>query len=330
MTSLPIKTIIGANYLNNDDLEWLANVERFTMKKNGFGKNLCLLFSLLMMLILAGCGKVDLLSNLPEEEANEIVSLMQQHHISVVKKPGVELTWTIVLKNSDEFSRAEKILKANGYPKVQYNTIGQVFQKSGLVSSPLEEKARFMYALSESVALTLNKIPGVLTSRVHIVLPENDPYSDSDTEASAAIFLTYKPGSSLDESVREIKYLVANSVQGLDYDRVSIALFPIAAEESTTSNSDLDTNVSVLGLRMASDAAAKFLTVVIILGVLLLCSIGAAIFFFFESRKNKRANAAAKPVPNSPIAVQNDTQNISDLDEEPEEATPEETTQEEK
>jgi type III secretion protein J len=291
------------NYLNNDNLEWLANGKRFTMKKNGFYKDLCLIFSLLTMLMLAGCGKVDLLSNLQEEEANEIVSLMQQHHIPVAKKPGVELTWTIVLKNSDEFSKAEKILKANGYPRVQYNTIGQVFQKSGLVLSPLEEKVRFMYALSESIASTLNKIPGFLTSRVRIVLPENDSYSDAETEASAAIFLTYRGGSSLDESIREIKYLVANSVQGLDYDRVSIALFPVAAEEGIASDSNFDTNVSILGLRMASDAATKFLTVVIVLGVLLLCSMGAAVFFFFESRKNKRVTTASNPAPNSPVVV---------------------------
>jgi type III secretion protein J len=290
------------------------------MKKNGFYKNLCLFSSLLMMLMLAGCGKVDLLSNLPEEEANEIVSLMQQHHIPISKKPGLELAWTIVLKNSDDFSRAEKILKTNGYPRVQYNTIGQVFQKSGLVSSPLEEKARFMYALSESVASTLNKIPGVLTSRVHIVLPENDPYSDADTEASAAIFLTYRVGSNLDESVREIKYLVANSVQGLDYDKVSIALFPVAAEDNTAIENVFDTNVSVMGLRMASDAAAKFLTIVIVLGILLLCSMGAAVFFFFESRKSRKGTAEPKPATNSPIIVQDDSQNVSDLDEEPDAA----------
>jgi type III secretory pathway lipoprotein EscJ len=41
-----------------------------------------------MMLMLAGCGKVDLLSNFPEEEANEILSLMQQHHIPMGKKPA--------------------------------------------------------------------------------------------------------------------------------------------------------------------------------------------------------------------------------------------------
>jgi flagellar basal body-associated protein FliL len=79
---------------------------------------------------------------------------------------------------------------------------------------------------------------------------------------------------------------------------------------------------------MASDAATKFLTIIVILGVLLLCSLGAAAFFFFESRK-KKATSASKSAPNSPIVVQSDTQNVSDLDEEPE-ATPEGTTQEEK
>jgi type III secretory pathway lipoprotein EscJ len=57
-------------------------------EKNNFCQNLCLFSSMLMMLILAGCGKIDLLSNVPEEEANEIVSLMQQDHIPMSKKPA--------------------------------------------------------------------------------------------------------------------------------------------------------------------------------------------------------------------------------------------------
>jgi type III secretion protein J len=172
-----------------------------------------------------------------------------------------------------------------------------------------------MYALSESIASTLNKIPGVLTSRVHIVLPENDPYSDADTESSAAIFLTYKAGSNLDESIREIKYLVANSVQGLDYDRVSVALFPVAFESGLTFGNDFDSNVNILGLSMASDAAVKFLTIVIILIVLLLCAIGAAVFFFLESRKAKKGTTPQTPVIKGPVVVQNDTQDINELDE---------------
>jgi type III secretory pathway lipoprotein EscJ len=120
------------------------------------------------------------------------------------------------------------------------------------------------------------------------MLPENDPYSDAETEALAAIFLTSRVRSNLHESVREIKYLVANSVQGLDYDKVSIALFPVAAEDNTAIENVFDRNVSAMGLRMALDAAAKVLTIVIALGILLLCSMGAAIFFFFESRKSRK------------------------------------------
>jgi type III secretion protein J len=291
------------------------------MKKNSFCKNLCGFFSSAALLLLAGCGQVELLSNLPEKEANEIISIMQQHKIPIVKVHGIETTWSIVLKNANDFSRAIQTLNTRGYPNTQYNSIGQIFQKSGLVSSPLEERARFMYALSEGIAETLNKIPGVLTSRVHIVLPENDPYSDDDTEASAAIFLTYKAGGNLDESVREIKYLVANSVQGLDYDKVSIALFPVAFD-SEADDAFFDSNVSVLGLSMASDAATKFLGIVIVLVILVVCLLVTTIVFLLESKKAKRSAGATGATGTqsiaAPVVVQKDEDGaMNELDEGP-------------
>jgi type III secretion protein J len=287
------------------------------MNRKDFFGNLRMLPLVLMTLLLVGCGKVELLSNLPEKEVNEIMAVMQQYGIPIAKKPGVELTWTIILKNADDFSRAVKILNARGYPNVQYNSMGQIFQKSGFVSSPLEERARFMYALSESIAETLNKIPGVLTSRVHVVLPENDSYADENTEASASIFLTYKAGGNLDESVREIKHLVANSVQGLDYDRVSIALFPVAFDlEQSFDGAAYDANVSVLGLKMANDAAAKFIVIAIVLVGLSVCSVGAAVYFFLAAKKSKKPFAQLPPVQkNAPVAVQGDDVPLSELDE---------------
>jgi type III secretion protein J len=304
--------------------------EKVCMRENNFCKSCGWLFFTLAMMLLAGCGQVELLSNLPEKEANEIVSVMQQYKVPIKKVHGVELTWNVVLTDVNSFSRAVEILNSKGFPNVQYNTIGQVFQKSGLVASPLEERARFMYALSETVSETLNKIPGVLTSRVHIVLPENDPYSNADTEASAAIFLTYKAGSNLDESVREIKYLVANSVQGLDYDRVSIALFPVAFEADSPAENVFNSNVSVLGLEMASGSAMKFIVILIAFGCAALASIGLAIFFFLELKKAKKvgggmSTAVPRPIAKEkPVAVQDAEASINELDETPGE------TQEEK
>jgi type III secretion protein J len=287
------------------------------MKSSSFGSGLRVFASALVAVLLAGCGKVELLSNVQEKEANQVVSIMQQYKIPVSKRAGVEMTWTIDLANANDFSRAVKILDSMGHPNTQYNTIGQVFQKSGLVSSPLEERARLVYAMSETVADTLNKIPGVLLARVHIVLPENDPYSDSDVEAKAAIFLTHKAGSNLEEYVREIKYLVANSVQGLDYDRVSIAMFPIVSEADAQISNVFDSNVSVLGLSMSSDAAEKFVIILIILAVLLLTSAGAAAFFFISGRRAKISAGGGAPKQNAPVVVQDNKIEASDLDEEP-------------
>ncbi|MDR1595566.1 MAG: type III secretion inner membrane ring lipoprotein SctJ [Puniceicoccales bacterium] len=290
------------------------------MKSGNFPKKCGALCFSIVAVLLAGCGKVDLLSNLPEKEANEIFALMQQSGIPIVKKPGVEMTWTIVLNNSSDFSNAIRILGSKGYPNVHYNTLGQVFQKSGFISSPLEERARFMYALSESIADTLNKIPGVLTSRVHVVLPEIDSYADENTEASASIFLTYKAGTNLDEAIREIKYLVANSVQGLDYDRVSIAMFPVTFDVEDSENGGINTNVNVLGLSMASSSAVPFIIIVTALLVLFIGAIGAAAFFFFDSKKAKRTAAGVRPqaaLP-APVVVQSGESAASELDEDDE------------
>ena len=284
------------------------------MKKNNFFQKVQNSILLSSLLILCGCGQVDLLSNIPEKEANEILSIMQQYKIPVQKKSGLEQTWTIVLKDSDNFSKAVKILDAKGYPRSQYTTMGDVFQKSGLVSSPLEERARFMYALSESIAETLNNIPGVLSSRVHLVLPENDPYSDNDIESSAAIFLTYKAGENLDESVREIKYLVANSIQGLSYDRVSIALFPVIFDEAQIMADSEDT-VSVFGFRVSSSFAPKLLLLLIVIGLVVVVAIAAAVYLFVFAKKGRKPES--EKGEGEPVVVQQDENKEESLDEEP-------------
>lgn len=271
------------------------------------------------LLVLAGCGKMDMLSNLPEQEVNEIVSIMQQYKIPVAKKAGsIENMWTVVLNDIKYWSKATEILSSKGYPHRQYNTIGDVFQKSGLVSSPLEERARFMYALSESIAATLKKIPGVLTSEVHIVLPEEDAYMENNKESSAAIMLTYKSGGNLDESVREIKYLVANSVEGLDYDRVSIAMFPVSFEDADI-NSIEDNSVNILGVNVAPESAPLFYALTTLSVVIILVLGGGLGYMFYLQQKRNKKKAGSEDDKdhdgNQPVAVQSDEENADELDE---------------
>jgi type III secretion protein J len=256
-----------------------------------------------MSCLLYGCGNADLLSNIGEDQANDVMSILQQANLPASKKPGLESTWTVAIDDGHNFSKAVELLRSQGFPKADYNNMGKIFQKTGMVSSPLEERARLMYAMAESISETLSKIPGVLTARVHVVLPENDPYAESNIVASAAVFISYRAEFSLDESVREIKYLVTNSIQGLSYDKVSVALFPVtfAGNAQRQNQSSL---TSVLGIAVDQSSAVKLWILLGIMSMLLVVAASAAGFMGYMFVRKNGENGHDSPQTNSPIAVQ--------------------------
>jgi type III secretion protein J len=253
--------------------------------------------------LLCGCGKADLLSNVDESQANDIMSVLQQASLAATKKPGVESTWTIAIDDTSKFSQAVELLKSKGFPRTDFNDLGKVFQKSGLVSSPLEERARLMYAMAETISETLSKIPGVLTARVHVVLPENDPYAENSIPSSAAVFISYRAETNLEESVREIKYLVTNSIQGLSYDKVSIALFPVTFD-ADTQQQERSRLTSVLGISVEQSSVDKLWVLIGVVSVLLITAVGVVCFLGYELVKKSKAGGSGGAPANGPVAVQ--------------------------
>lgn len=231
----------------------------------------------LSLLLFAGCGKVKLYSNLSEKEANEMIAILQNRGFDMDKQPGLEGTWDVRVDPST-FGESVEVLSALGYPKDQFTTVGAAFQKSGLVSSPSEERIRFMHALSQGIAETLTNIDGVLTARVHIVLQESDPLKDVTTPSSAAVFIKYRRGSGVEDSVAMIKNLVTNSIEGLSYDKVTIAFFP-----SDVSEYELD---KYARKHEANDAGGSSFWVIAISLVVILALGGVGVgYWYFERQK---------------------------------------------
>lgn len=261
-----------------------------------------LLSLLTLVLLSSGCGKSQLYTNVSEKQANEMVALLRARNLSVNKIAGAENTWTLEVANN-HFANAVDILNNHGYPRDEFQTMDKVFQKSGLVSSPTEERARFMYALSEDLAETISNINGVVTARVHIVLPEDNPYNETVTPSSAAVFISYRPDSSVEDSIRDIKYLVTNSVEGLSYDKVTVALFPaqIIPEDSLPENQF----VNVLSIHMTKASLWSFWLFVgiLVFGVAAVSFVLAKILFDYlavkkeERMKREQAKAAAAEAP---------------------------------
>lgn len=182
------------------------------------------------MLVLAGCRN-ELYTALPEQEANEMMALLLRGGLSVAKVKAKDGTDTILVEEK-QFAAAVDALHAKGYPRERFSTINDVFQPSGLVASPIQEQARFLWALGQELSRTVSQIDGVLTARVQVVLPDNDLLKRDPTPSSASVFVRFDETSRVSSLVPQIKMLVANSVQGLTYDKVSVVLVPVAHDEA--------------------------------------------------------------------------------------------------
>jgi type III secretion protein J len=182
--------------------------------------------ALAVVLVLAGC-QTELYSTLPQQEANEMLALLMQKGLVASKSLAKDGTATILI-DERQFAAAVQLLQARGYPRAKFSTINDVFQPSGLIASPVQEQARFLWALGQELSKTVSQIDGVLTARVQVVLPDNDILKREPTPSSASVFIRYDDTSRVPGFVPQVKMLVANSVQGLNYDKVSVVLVPVA------------------------------------------------------------------------------------------------------
>jgi type III secretion protein J len=176
---------------------------------------------------LTACNEQELYGQLSERQANEMVAVLRSAGIEADKQ-GQGGVFAIQTARGD-FPAAVRALAAQGYPREQYDSMGSVFKREGFVSSPLEERARLVHAMSQEISNTLASIDGVVQARVHLVMPERHPLADKATPSAASVFIKHRPDKDMTAQVAQIKALVVNSIEGLPYDNVTVALFP--AEE---------------------------------------------------------------------------------------------------
>ena len=105
--------------------------------------------------------------------------------------------------------------KPFGLPKVARSTLGDIFRKEGVISTPLEERARYIYALSQELEATLSNIDGVIVARVHVVLPERVAPGEPVQPASASVFIKHDPRLDPDNIQPRVRRMVASSIPGM-------------------------------------------------------------------------------------------------------------------
>jgi len=151
-------------------------------------------------LSLAACAKQELLHDLDERDANEVVVLLDRHHISSQKLPDGEVggnkgTHYKIQVASGDSSDAWRILTENHMPQKKDNGYAEVFATAGLIPTSSEEKAKMLAAIEGELARTIKSMDGILDARVHVVIPEDSVLKVKEgdkVDATAAVWFQYE------------------------------------------------------------------------------------------------------------------------------------------
>ena len=181
--------------------------------------------------LVAGCSRTVLFSELDERQANQVEGALLAANIDADKELSDSKKGWKVLVERDDFPQAVELLRTQGLPRPSFDSLGTVFKKEGFVSSPLEERARYLYALSQELEHTIATLDGVIAARVHIALPQRDALETNPKSASASVVITARPGSPVLDYETKIKAIVKDSVEGLDdANKITVTFFTTGAE----------------------------------------------------------------------------------------------------
>jgi type III secretion protein J len=237
-------------------------------------------------LLLAGCS-TQIFDNLHESEANAVIAALMENGMAAEKRSGTEGTYSVFIDKAD-FARAVQVLESRALPRRRYDNLGQVFGKGAMFSTPMEEKARYLYAMQEDLAHTISLIDGVLAARVHLVLSEQDQLGRELQKPSAAVFINHMDDERHDPLMHrtEIRRLVAAAVPNLEEERIVVSFFPVDPRAFAPTPAVGPVWTTVMGVRVARESAGTLwymLSGMIVFGV----ALAAGAFWFGQRRSIK-------------------------------------------
>ena len=199
--------------------------------------------SVILALVLNNRPYETLVTGLTTDEASAIVGKLDEYGATDYKIEGD----TIKVPESEVANLQAKLL-VDGYPKSGF-LYSTYLDNVGMMSSESDRETLKNYEFQDRMAEVIRYFSGVKNAVVDITPGSDQRYvldSDNATPATAAVFVEMQDGGALPDSyVDAIGNFVAHSVQGLDFESVTItdsvgnSYTPGNTDTSTASASDL-------------------------------------------------------------------------------------------
>lgn len=163
---------------------------------------------------------VVLYNNLEPEQAGEIINVLESNNIQATIGDS---TRTVLVAKKDE-KRAQIVVATQGLPASRFS-YEDAFSGNSIMMTSEERSERMRLAQQSYLASTIEEIPGVKKATVNLTIPTKTGFSFSDMQktSKASVYLDYELGHKLDKnSINGIAVLVANAVEGLDPENVTV------------------------------------------------------------------------------------------------------------
>ncbi len=157
-------------------------------------------------------GKLD------EGEASKVIAALDEAKIPYKVGRG----GSSIMVPADKVYQVRMQMAGKGIP--QGEGVGfEIFDKANFGISDFVQRANYTRAVQGELARTISQLDQVESARVMIVMPENRLLNDTQRKPTASIFIRVKGSGQLPVSaVNSIRFLVANSVEGLQANNVSV------------------------------------------------------------------------------------------------------------
>jgi len=231
---------------------------------------------LAFVVMLAGCKEqVTLYSDLSERQANEVYAALRGEGIEASKRDAEDSAWAIRVP-ADASPNAMAVLQSRGLPRREFASMNDLFSGEGFVSSPQEDRARYVYGLSQGLEKTLTGLEGVVDARVHLALPKEDKLSEEKNVGSAAVVVVQRPQAELEQRETNIRAVVTDGVEEIENpNQVTVEFFEREPYEPVVEKDDdvveLDANRLVAGAS--------------VLGGLMFVGVGVAGLLYWRRRR---------------------------------------------
>lgn len=99
-----------------------------------------------------------------------------------------------------------------------------LLDEQGITASEFRQRVDYQRAIEGELTRTISSIDGVEAATVHLVMPEEDLFSDDARQPTASVLIKTRPGQDLAPGqVQAIVHLVSSSVEGLAPEQITVA-----------------------------------------------------------------------------------------------------------